>query len=409
MKMQSLNKTLLTVGLASIALVGANVRADAQTTVVLNVPAAQVADNAACAVTLDKSNQSVGVPEANWIINVVTASTCAWRAASDSDWLVVKSTVPATATGNGYAKVRAIANTKSPSKRAGHVTINNTIYTVSQGGCGTNCATTTPPPPPFPPAPPPPPGQPVMLRVLQYNTHHGGWGSDGVWDRNRILDWVMTASPDLISMNEIEIGTSWSNSLNDVDLYRAALERRTGYAWHAIFCEGDGRATGIGNMILSKYPLVATATQYLSAHRCAVNVTVAVNGRNINFTSMHLDNVSASNRITEVAELLPFESTLAEPRLILGDTNAWPGTTEMKNLLAGGGGYLDTWVAATTAGTAVGNGITHGSHRIDNIFVSKGGAAILSLKSVEIFHTAHPSTGVTPSDHEPVLALFEVK
>ena len=44
-------------------------------------------------VTLDKAGLSVGSTEANWIINVTTAATCAWTATSDAAWLVVKSTV----------------------------------------------------------------------------------------------------------------------------------------------------------------------------------------------------------------------------------------------------------------------------------------------------------------------------
>src|SRR5438067_6474936 len=42
-----------------------------------------------------------------------------------------------------------------------------------------------------PPQPQPPPTG--TLRVLQYNTHHGGWGTDGVYDPNRIVDWIMKA------------------------------------------------------------------------------------------------------------------------------------------------------------------------------------------------------------------------
>src|SRR5207244_8371496 len=59
----------------------------------------------------------------------------------------------------------------------------------------------------------PPPSPSGTLRVLQYNTHHGGWGTDGVYDPNRIVDWIMKANPDVISLNEIEVGDSWSKNL----------------------------------------------------------------------------------------------------------------------------------------------------------------------------------------------------
>jgi endonuclease/exonuclease/phosphatase family metal-dependent hydrolase len=69
--------------------------------------------------------------------------------------------------------------------------------------------------------------------------------------------------------------------------------------------------------------------------------------------------------------------------------------------------YVETWSAAKTAGTALGNGITHGSHQIDYIFQSKT-AAHLTLKSVQIFNTAD-ANGIMPSDHQPVLAVFQVQ
>src|SRR6185295_17628863 len=100
------------------------------------------AQTASCGVVLDKTALSVGAGEANWNINVTTDAACAWSAASDSDWLVVKSTMPASAAGNGYVKVRAVTNTTSAAKRIGHFFVNGVVYTVSQSGCGANCAPT---------------------------------------------------------------------------------------------------------------------------------------------------------------------------------------------------------------------------------------------------------------------------
>jgi hypothetical protein len=46
----------------------------------------------------------------------------------------------------------------------------------------------------------------------------------------------------------------------------------------------SGGITGLGELILSKYPSVATSHRLLSANRSAVDATIAVNGRTINFT-----------------------------------------------------------------------------------------------------------------------------
>jgi hypothetical protein len=90
-------------------------------------------DSACESVTLDRTAQSVGGGEANWIINVAAPNAvCSWVATSDAAWLVVKSTSPAPATGSGYVKVRAVANTGP--RRTGHFIVGGVSYTVTQGG-----------------------------------------------------------------------------------------------------------------------------------------------------------------------------------------------------------------------------------------------------------------------------------
>ena len=84
--------------------------------------------------------------------------------------------------------------------------------------------------------------------------------------------------------------------------------------------------------------------------------------------------------------------------------NAWPGTTEIATMKQT---YVDTWLAAQALGTAIGNGITHGSHRIDYVFLSKG-AANLTLVGQTIYDTTD-ANGFMPSDHQPVLAVFTVQ
>jgi endonuclease/exonuclease/phosphatase family metal-dependent hydrolase len=156
--------------------------------------------------------------------------------------------------------------------------------------------------------------------------------------------------------------------------------------------------------VLSRLPLIATSTRQLSAGRAALDVTVDVNGRTINFTSVHMDVATQANRLQETSELLAWEATLAENRIVCGDWNAWPETAEIANMQAS---YIDTWQRAQSIDAAVGSGITHGPDRIDYIFQSKA-ASVLNLVSSQTFATAD-ANGVTPSDHEPVLSVFEVR
>jgi endonuclease/exonuclease/phosphatase family metal-dependent hydrolase len=215
---------------------------------------------------------------------------------------------------------------------------------------------------------------------------------------------VVKTQADVVSLQEIEVNDSWSKGLDQGDIYQNLLQQKTGLTWYKVWFHRAGGTSGLGQLILSKYPFNGTAGEPLLANRSALDATIAVNGRTINFTSVHLDNVDAANRNKEVDELLPWAATFAENRIIVGDYNAWPQTAEIAKMKAS---YFDAWPEAQTMATAIGNGITHGSHRIDYIFYSKG-ATQLALKSVQIYNTAD-AKGVRPSDHEPILAVFEVR
>ena len=87
----------------------------------------------------------------------------------------------------------------------------------------------------------------------------------------------------------------------------------------------------------------------------------------------------------------------SEPRIVMGDFNTWPGTTDY-NVIAKT--YQDAWSAALAAGTATSynrTGATHGASRFDYLFLSKG--STLSLTSVDVPDSrVH---GVDPSNHDP--------
>ena len=92
-------------------------------------------------VALDRTSTYVGGREANWSIGVSTGTTCHWTAVSDSPWLVVKSTVPASGIGAGSVQAQALTNSTGLF-RVGHIAIGGVTYTVSQESLAA-----TPPPP----------------------------------------------------------------------------------------------------------------------------------------------------------------------------------------------------------------------------------------------------------------------
>jgi endonuclease/exonuclease/phosphatase family metal-dependent hydrolase len=268
--------------------------------------------------------------------------------------------------------------------------------------------TPTPPPPPPPkPAPPPPPTGTSTLRVLQWNTHHGGVGTDGKWDPSRLTTWIAKINPDVVSLNEVERFTGWGNT-DEPALVASLLKQATGKTWYYKFSTASGADKGNGNLLLSRFPFVSTHVELLSHTRSAVSALIDVNGRTVTVTTTHLDADSTSDRMQEIAELTSWQRTLAEQRIVCGDFNASSGSGETSTMKQA---YNDSWAVAqandvdiTYPGNTAGN---TRNGRIDYIYYSHA-ASRLALKSSQVFDT-RDSKGVMPSDHRPLLTTFAVK
>jgi endonuclease/exonuclease/phosphatase family metal-dependent hydrolase len=112
-------------------------------------------------------------------------------------------------------------------------------------------------------------------------------------------------------------------------------------------------------------------------------------------------------RSTETSEIKSWLGAMAEQKIIAGDFNTQPTTTESSLMKQS---FVDSWAQAKANGTATayaGNeaGNTRNS-RIDYVYYSKG-ATKLSLRSSQVFDT-RDSSGVMPSDHRPLLTVFDV-
>jgi endonuclease/exonuclease/phosphatase family metal-dependent hydrolase len=256
--------------------------------------------------------------------------------------------------------------------------------------------------------PPPPPGG--TLRVLQWNTHHGGYGTDNVYSPDRIATWVQKMNPDVVMFNEIEKNDSWGNQ-DQPEVYKALLQQKTGKTWYYVFAQefGQWNANGKGNLILSTYPITISDRYELvyNADRSIAMAVITVNNRDITLISTHLDPYDATLRLVQAKEVTGWSAVQPENRILTGDMNAWPDQTSIAHLDTL---YYDSWAVAAAAGTAVafsGNNGETKSGRIDYIFYSKS-AANLVVKSSQVYDT-RDANGVMPSDHRPVLTTFEVR
>jgi endonuclease/exonuclease/phosphatase family metal-dependent hydrolase len=242
---------------------------------------------------------------------------------------------------------------------------------------------------------PPPPTTSTQLRVLHWNTHHGGIRSDGVYDPALIASWIAQMKPDIASLNEVD-------TQDELNAIVSALKAKTGVTWYSSF-------SGLGNLVISR--LAPTATSrcvYPDGTRYSAHLAAIVNGRPINVWSIHTTVDNASTRLAEVKGLQTCALNWPEGRILAGDYNMQEGSPEYLQAVVG---YTDAWPAARALGTSInysGNcdGCTKNT-RIDYQFVSKG-ATFLSVRSAQIYDT-RDANGVTPSDHKPLLVTYDVK
>ena len=239
------------------------------------------------------------------------------------------------------------------------------------------------------------------LRVMQWNIHNA-LGSDGVCNPDRTADTIVAQNPHVVSLNEVKYfagACSWNFDMSE--RLQSLLQQKTGVTWYRNYVQTNSK---VGNVLLSRYPLVSSSSTLLSNDRGVAQVGIVVSGRIVNFFSTHVEYFTASWRTTQINEAILFIQNFSEPRIVMGDFNTGPGTSDYLLMAKP---YQDAWAAATSAGTATaynGTGNTIGGSRFDYVFYSR--LAALSLRSVDVPDTR--VNGVYPSDHDPVIATFAV-
>ena len=238
----------------------------------------------------------------------------------------------------------------------------------------------------------------TKLRVMQWNVHKTT-GTDGRCNADRIASWIAKLAPDVVSMNEISYYSGYcSPNADQGATLEALVERKTGRKWYRKFVLANEK---IGNVVLSRFPIASSSTHKLSYGRGVARIALTVNGRTVNLFSTHVDYANSGWRTTQINQLKSWVAGFSSPRVIMGDFNTNPGTSDY-TLMASA--YGDAWVQAKKSGTATSyksNGATHGGSRFDYVF-QKG----LTVKSVNVPNTS--SSGVYPSDHDPVIAVVQV-
>ena len=250
---------------------------------------------------------------------------------------------------------------------------------------------------------PSPPSTGSTLKVLHWNIAQG-YDPTGEPNIDRIANFIASKRPDVISLNE---AMKYSSTSSHAQQIADRLRTLTGQTWTYHWIQKGGASTGEGEAIMTRFGVDATDDYLLSYVRSVAMLRINVNGRNITVASTHLDHQSTSYRLTQISQLKSWLGSQPEQRIVAGDFNAWPGTSEYSTMTST---YNDGWAVARSAGTAYsfsGNpdGNTRNS-RIDYVWSSKGATALRVVRAD--VYDASDSQG-RMSDHNPLMVTYQVQ
>jgi endonuclease/exonuclease/phosphatase family metal-dependent hydrolase len=239
--------------------------------------------------------------------------------------------------------------------------------------------------------------EPLRLRVLTYNIHHGR-GADGVIDLQRLADIIQQAKPDLVALQEVDVKTKRSNGVDQA----AKLGELTGM--HDFFAEAIPYQGGqYGNAVLSRYPIQAQYRQRLQAEPGQEKRAVAVASvepwdaidMRLVFASTHLCHLSEQTRQQQLRAIESNRAYQGSATLLAGDFNFTPDSDEYE--IAINAGWLDTAAAFSNPQPTV--PADQPTRRIDYVFARP--AKRWRVMDVQVLDEP------VASDHAPVLVELE--
>lgn len=242
--------------------------------------------------------------------------------------------------------------------------------------------------------------EPVRLRVVSYNIHHGA-GLDGKLDLARIGAILANANADLVALQEVERRTTRTSRVDQP----AVLAQQTGLG--GLFGRAIDFAGGeYGNALLARHPLAHPTVTPLPVHgepRCCLRADIAVPGlaEPLVFMATHLDfegdAAGQASRVRQIDAILAEAGKVPSDAAVIlaGDLNCEPGSPPLARLLAAG------WLEVTTA-----NGPTcpadQPTAKIDHVYLRPGRreARVVSCAVID-----EP----VASDHRPIVAEIELR
>jgi endonuclease/exonuclease/phosphatase family metal-dependent hydrolase len=237
------------------------------------------------------------------------------------------------------------------------------------------------------------------LRVMTYNVH-SCIGMDGKMDIQRIARVIARARPDVVALQELDVGRERSFGMDQAHQIAHYLEME--FHFHpAIHLEEER----YGDAILTRLPYRLIKTGALPGlrekpelePRGALWVAVEFNGREVQVINTHLG-LNSRERLAQVRALLGDEWLGHErcrgPVIVCGDFNALPSSPAYRLVC----GQLSDVQGLLQGHRPKGTFISRFPKvRIDHIFVSEG----LKVTGIETYQS---QLARTASDHLPLLA-----
>lgn len=238
------------------------------------------------------------------------------------------------------------------------------------------------------------------LRVLSYNIHYGQ-GNDGVYDLPRLAAVINRSKPDLVALQEIDVGVKRSGRIHQA----RKLAELTGMAVR--FGPTQDHQGGLyGNAVLTRLPILDVHIQPLpytppTANRTtyprgAIAVTVKSRAdRTITFISTHFQHNVEADRLEQASAINLYFGTKAgfanQCLVLAGDMNATPDSKPITIL-------QEEWTNAIDSAATPSAPSKQPMSRIDYVFHRGPGLKLISSEVI---------ADSMASDHRPVLAVFE--
>lgn len=260
----------------------------------------------------------------------------------------------------------------------------------------------------------------ATVKVMTINLRHDA----NDWKRRfpLIADEIVRLDPDIIGLQEVEIGDDQADALNDL------LERR-GHARYQVHQKRKsgfrGFFTGEGVGIMSRWAIVEKDHEDLGEMRIAVRTRVKhPSGKYLDVVNTHLDHRGGpdgdANRLDQAKQTIELAERHDDcwPTFVTGDMNAGEGSPALKHMFTAG--FVDSYRRVhgadtpRTGNTAMielrdGAFVQNPKRRIDFVLGRSAGGRTLTPRASVVGFKNHDAKGMYPSDHLGVMTTYQVR